>query len=1333
MNEHFGGWWQSLVAVGAPIFPYVGLVLLIVLGILVLFVILYWMYKLAKRLPPILRYSLWRLSTLMKRLTSLKPKVRPQQLTALFAGEHTSVAFDASFGRLFGLLVGRRRPPLPLFIVLGSPDSGASSLLRLASGRGDADTTGDPNAVQADVVWWQLEGRLALEVHPHLNAPSAHAQRMHLLHVLERFSPAQPLDGIIVTLSARLLLEKNDEQRKEMAQLGRVVTEFCAVSGGRLPVYVVISGSEYLTGFRRLAQTASGRFLENELHWLGASPAIAPDVEEALTMWCQSVEDAVLRSLVVAQPRDAVECGNSVLALPAQIVQLQSPLLEWLKGITATGSRDQSAAAFGGVLLTGLTQPEHKGMLASSWGLRTLALNLNFAKVAPSQPVARYVLRMRRRLGVAAIVLLGSLLLLALWMPHIVASIQGDVKNLRAVVGNSANFQHESLIIGGVHAASQDPERLDRLLNAIAVTAKSSMRAALAPTSWFDGSRSLLLSALGASAQKLLIEPRVEALAQDRISLPAEAFLVVRGVSSEKINGLPAYGVLQEFLSSRELVGSAKDTAESLAGGVTYEDMVRFLGDDPARFRSPLWDRQSTLPAEVTERFDISGLNRGDPAHQDVKSLVDSLWERLLQESLDFHPAVVLTQEINVLSDRLARDPTWSYDDAVSLGNRLKRLQQEIEKPQAQRLLGTMPDALRFFSPAFVRLSSSSIVPMPQRTEASAEFGRRREAVRSRLMSYEPDGIGRVFVLDAASDTLKMSAEVKRFTASYGLLMAQPFMRQAVATTVTGVQTDRALSWNLAQLESVKELSTAYRDYAATGIQTFDTILRSNLLRITRFQFRRVVDSVVLQSVRPPDRIDRSGIAGEPLIALREQAENLAAAARLYKLAVSLDDETVPGVGAELLAGQLVRVLNDLESRLVIENPYESLVTDTQRWVLSSVGDRPLASVMRGSPKERIMLARDYIRTQYGVAAGLLLQGLNGLSPGSARDEIVQRWRRLADTLNDFDKGASANGLYELEQYILNLAKLGEPNDCVRFLAERAPVLWRSDYFSARLAQLDEKMQDACAQRTLASKQKNYLLFAKWFNSQVAGHAPFSDDRRMTPLTRRSFAAVLDRYRDMRKNISAVPPEWPQSVAQFLEQMDGLSMRFASLESGKTTAGGATIPQNPNALQAKLQFRTNGTEAVLADQIIDWIVVAGSRQYGLRNTKDLFEWRIGEAIEVRLRWAANSPYTPVASKNGNDFHTVEGRSVVFRFPGEWAFFDLLHRHRARGDGFEKIALRFAVPVVGPEGRMTTHVFLTLSTPDDQASLAWSFPIYAPVLPTESASGADSAKRLDSRP
>lgn len=1333
MNKHLGSWWESLVVVGAPIFPYVGLFLLMTLGLLLLFVLLYWIYKLAKRLPPILRYSFWRLSAMTKRAVTYQPQRRKQQLSAVFMGDHRPIALDSSFGRSFGAFGARRRPPAPLFAVLGSSGSSVSSLLNLASGRSSFDAGNDPSPALIDVVWWQLEGRLALEVRRHLHESLAYTKRVQLLHFLERLSPVKPLDGVVVILSAKLLLERGDEQRAELMQLGRIVAEFNAVSGGRLPVYVVISGCECFSGFRGLVHASEGHFPENELHWLCPEGVPASEIENTLIKWRRSVEIEILRSVVVVQQHEAIEKISAVLALPGQIAQLEQPLLEWLKGITATTSNDQVAAVFSGVVLTGLKQPEQEGGAATSWGLRSLAPNLKFAKTSTYQPVARYVLRGRRLVALAVSLLLASLLLHAFWMPRTLSAIQGNVKALHAVAANAANFQLESNNLGGVASREASPHQLDRLLNAVAVTSKSSLWAVLVPSSWFEGSRSKLLAVLGVSAQKLLIEPRVKMLAQDRAALPAEAFLAVRSVMADRVHGLPAYGVLQEFLGSRELIGAAKDTAESLAAGVTYHDMIRFVGDDPSRFRIPLWSGSSMLPEEVVEHFDVSGLAHGGLVDQDMKSLMDGLWERLLQESLDFHPAVVLAQEVGVLADRLARDPTWSLDDAVNLDDRLRRLQQEVERPQMQRLLGTLPDALRFFSPAFELLTSSSIIPLPQRTDVSAKLLKRREDVRSRLLSYESDGIGRMFILDTANDRIKLSVEMKRFAASYSQLMSQSFMKQVAVTAVESGQANRSLSWNLAKLESLKELSAVFRDYATTGIQAFDPVLRSNLLRAARHQYRRTVDGVLVQSTRPLDRTDRSAAFGEPLFALREQAENIAGAARLYKLAISPDEETAISVAGELLTGQLLRALNDVEVRLSSENPYEPLVVDVQRWVLSSARDRSLASVMRGSPKERVMLARDYVRTQYGATAGLLLQALNGISPAYARDETVQRWRRLVDTLDAFDKGASANGLYELEQYILNLAKLNEPDDCGRFLSERAPVLWRSDYFSTRLAQLDETVLEACTQRTSSSKQKSYLLFSKWFNSQIAGHSPFSDGRRLTALTRRSFTEAMTRYRDVRKQLSSIPPDWPQPVVQFITQMDSLSVRFAALDSGKVATPGAVGSSSAGALQAKLQFRTNEAESVLGNQIIDLSVVAAGRQYGLRNTKDQFEWRIGEPMEVRLRWAANSPYTPVASKNSNDIHVVSGRTAIFQFTGDWAFFDLLQKHGARGDGLDTVVLHFSIPVVGPEGRTTTHVFLTLTSPDDQGAVALSFPSHAPGLMIEPAASIAAPAILSSRP
>lgn len=1321
MTGYLSTWWQSLVMVGAPVFPYVGLVLLILLGILVLCVVLYLLYRLAKRLPPLMRYLFWRAATALRRLSALKPGKRlSHRLTAGLAGTHRTFSFDSSFDEQGRWFSRGRRPREPLFVVLGPSKSGKTTLLRAAAGRGATHSLGDEASDNTDVVWWRLKGRYALELRHRLLAPSAQPQRTQLLQDLERFCPERPLDGVIVTLPADFLMETSNETRTELTQLARVVTEFCSVAGHRLPVYVLVNGADRLTGFQEWVQASRGRLPENELHWLDVEPNA--DTEQILAAWSRSVQTGILRSLVVAPPPGKGAGGNAILALPAQIAQVRSSLLGWLQDVTAPVGSDQAGAVFQGVLLAGLAR---EGAAAALLGIDSLAPNLAFARSWSAPPSARHVVRARRSAAIALALLVGSVALLAFWTPRTISAISANAEVMRGVARQNGSDFRAAKMRDGAGLATPDAQRLDRLLDAISIVDQRSLGAALAPSSWFDSTQSRLLSQLGHVVQQQLIAPRVVALRSDRSAMAPPTLTPVQASVATRADELPAYTALQEFLGSRELIGSSMETAQSLPGGISYLDLVRFVGDNPTRFRTPEWEWGDALPAAVVQRFSVAGLPANGDANPELKRLVDALWERLLRESLDLHPVLLLTEEIDILLAKLGRGADWTHDDALALRNHLLRLKQEMERPSAQHLLGKMPDALRFINPALARLANSSIVSLPQRADASVQFNHRREAMRSRLLAYEAAGVGPLFVLDSAEGMLAPSAELKRFSASYMMLMTQPFM-QALPHVATYAQLEHPLSWNLVELEAVKELSVAMHDYVSVGSQAFDPGLRSNLIRVARQQFRDAIDGVFLQAARPLERFAGGGPAVESLPALRAQAENFSEASRLYKLTLPYADGA-ESVAGKLLSRQAVRALSSLQRHLSTDDPYLALSADTQRWIASSAEERSLAAAMRGNPKERLVLTRDFVRTQYGVPAGLLLNSVNGLPVDAAREDVVLHWQRMLEVLEAFDKGASANGLYEFEQYVLNLAKLTSADECFRYLAERAPVSWRSDYFSSRLAQMDEAVAEACGQRHALLQRQRYENFAEWFNRNVSGHPPFLHEPRHAPLSRRGFATALEQYREMRKQLPAEPAGWPRPVTQFLAQMDNLTARFAAPDRAKAAVNGAARAPVSSAVQAKVQFRSNAAQAMMADQIIEWSIHPGSRQHGLRNPDDVFEWHIGEPIEVRLRWASHSPYTPVAAQDGNERYTVKERTAVFRFTGEWSLFDLMHGQGVQGDGFEQSVLRFDVAVVGPQGRATTHAFVTLTAVDSQIPLALDFPGHAPGFSSAAATRGWSLK------
>ncbi len=1355
MSQRIAGWWQSLMSVGTPIFPYVGLVLLIILGVLALCVVLYLLYRLFKRLPPIVRYSSWRIATTVRRLFVRKSSPRVQQLLASFAGSQAITAFEYSFSDLQPWPWQRmgRRPNLPLFLVLGPANSGKSELLRMAS-NGLSQADGYSAARQPDVIWWPLQNRLALEIQPRLLAPSSQAQLTHLLDLLEYFCPGRPMDGVIVTLTAEQLLKEDISQNKELIRVAEAVTQICAASGHLIPVYLVITGGENLAGFSELAELSIDRDITADLNWNSVTALEQPDVEMILSAWCNKIRSEVLFNLTGGLSSVSLGKLNPILQLPAQVTRLRAPLLTWLKEFNVHTLPSQGRAIFRGVFLTGLGEREPDQAAPQLQFISSAVRDTLFSEGYLAQPTPKYANRIRRRVLIASAALAASVVLFAIWIPNTLSRVRENVEAVRLVVQKNKNDLLVSVRKDKVEpTVLEDPNRLTRLLSAVDVVSNTSLKALLAPLSWFDNKQSRLLSIIGDAIQHLVIEPRLEVLAHDMPRVLPESLLAARNVSAERVEELPAYGALLGFLNTRELSITAVQTAESLPNGITYRDLTSFVANpsntvvadgvsvsdaqgqgrifNTAATSNPPWDPNAALPSAVTKRFDTSHLRQDEEVQPVVKQLVASYLERLLRESFDNHPVVLVADETAGLINRLARDPSFSLEDAENLADCLRRLQREASQVQARRLLGKTQDSLSFFGPVMARLGNSSIVSIGEATDATNAFRQRRDVLRRHLLTQEIVGVGSLFMADPNEGNLVLTAEVKRFSAAYNTLMSQSFMQRMARGSGAKEDYSNGVTWNLSQLSGIKDLASAVRTYSTEGVQGFDASLRPSIMRLTQAQFKTNVDGLFWQAAMPLNGGNGDGkIYGvsDATTGLSAQVNNLTAAIRLYRLAFNADEGVEPraGTAGELLISETQRLLERLDARLSTEDPYASMIADVRRWMTSpTFPGRPLGNTMRGNPKERLALAREFARSQYGVPVALLLDGLTALSPASIREETMQRRRRFLDVLESFDKGTTTNGLYELEQYILNLAKWNDPDECVRFLAERAPTSWRSDYFSMRFAALDEPVTEACTQRVADGRRRKYEEFASWFNTNVAGHQPFGSAA-ITPLSRRSFSAVLARYRDLRKQLPVIPTEWTQSTAQFFDQMDALSERFGTVERNKS-ASAITAEPADGLVQGRLSLRTNSSEAVLADQIIDASVQSGSRQYGLRSSKDLFEWRIGDPIEVRLRWAALSPYVPVTGREGKENYSVSDRTVTFKFTGDWALFDLLRRHAVRGDGYGQVVLRFNTQVVGPQGRRVAQFFATLAAPTEQIPFALDFPESAPALSGSSRMDVSSLK------
>lgn len=1349
MNPHIVPFWQSILLVGKTVLPYVGLVLLIVVAILLLVLVIYLLYRLGRRTPIFVRHLSWRCVTGFRRFWSWLRRGRhasQQTVMARFnASSKPAVPLQLSFS------TGEKvrpwataplgRPPETLFLVLGFEGSGKSALLSIG-GQADA-TPADPSFPACELTWWRLDHGWALEVNQTLFSAHNTPKFAHMLRTLEQMCPVCPVDGLIVVLTAQqLLIDSKDKQAA--STIAAAAASISSHLSAALPVQLVISNANSLRGFDTLIQLRTAT--EQRQATLGLRlPAATPSMpRQASTLLLrEAVMGQVLLALSMQTASSANFQSRQVLELPSEIDTLREALQQFEIQL----SIDSAATArpwLQSIALTGFAPSAGNANLAELVFAGQALRQQLFVKSVALPPRAAYQAQCQRQTTrTAAMSFAGILSCLALlvwtnmtWtrMDHNIATVERLLNDVRPELHVAKN---SSLAF----AASLGTDSLERLLQTVVALDKTRLGYALVPSSWFSELRSDALKGVGEIMSRTLIRARSEQLATD-LPYASDAMLTPSsGVSAQRIEELPAYQDLLTFLDSRELVAVSMDSAEKLNNRISYAQLMRFMGSKPEQLKLPAMDWSDAMPLAVTQRFRVEAL-KSPAIDAALRQTIDHYWERLIREALDQHPMVLLSDEIQagLLS---ASSGVFAIPEAQQLDNNLKSLRREAELPSARRIFGNKNDALVFFAKAQLRLGLSTVVPSGQMVDLSALLEKRFESLRTTMLQKEAEGVGLLFAADAREGSLQLSPELKRFNGAYASYMSQPFMRPAGKTRVTTAGSGQYLEWTLSEVEPARILAESLRDYSVGGSQVFDARIKSGLLRLARNNYLRQIDALFSNAaylreqgpLRSQTDAEANSHSGSSSVRqLSSRVNNLAAAGKLYRLLQPTDYGVSPlSAVSDQLIRESSRLLEQLEAELYREDPYAPLIAGVASWLRSSPNDIMLASSFKGNAKERLVSSREYVRLQYAAAALPLLEYLTAEASRVAPSDVVLRWSRLRETIDGYEKGSPSNGIFELERYVQALTRLRGANECSGFLDERQLPVQRGDYFSQQLVHLDEAVVSACELRITQGLRQNYEVFANWFNSTIAGRPPFnsrgwqgSHSALAVPL----FERVLSRYSAFRQPLQAdtiIRESWPADVGAFIMRIDKLAAYFLTPQNSsksliKVGGSAATVPVRSNDVRsdmpfrARLEFRSGRMYEAGADQIMDWSITSGGRRYTSRST-DLFQWKIGETIDVQLRWADNSPVSPLALVSKIHNYSAGERIASFKYSGDWALFELLEKHKSGViDTDGGVGLLFPIPTLGPKGRQDAKAFITLHTPDGVNALIPEFPALAPLFP-----------------
>lgn len=257
----------------------------------------------------------------------------------------------------------------PWYLMMGAPGAGKTTLLQ---GSGLKFPLGD--ALRAEPVqgvggtrncnWWFTDRAILIDTAGRYTTQETGQARDHegflgFLSLLRRTRRKQPINGIVLTLSLTDLLTQNPEDRlRDIRAIRQRLTETEQALGARIPVYMVLTKADRLTGFSRFFDSLGQQsrkqvwgitFPYEEAKIQGTLPDIFSREYQGLL--------ARLNAMLIErfQQETDIDQRGRIFRFPAQVSALHDALREIVEELSA-GSASVAEPLLRGIYFASATQ-----------------------------------------------------------------------------------------------------------------------------------------------------------------------------------------------------------------------------------------------------------------------------------------------------------------------------------------------------------------------------------------------------------------------------------------------------------------------------------------------------------------------------------------------------------------------------------------------------------------------------------------------------------------------------------------------------------------------------------------------------------------------------------------------------------------------------------------------------------------------------------------------------------------------------------------------------------------------------------------------------------------
>ena len=1195
---------------------------------------------------------------------------------------------------------------IPWYLMIGEAQSGKTTLL---SNTGLDLLTDEPDEEKAGakqgVNWFFFDQGIVLDVAGDLvlradGAIPSPKSWESLLKLLKRHRPERPLDGIILTIPCTDLLGaptpssalKLKLEQKADLLYGNLVETRIAL-GVNLPVYVLITKCDEMTGFRSLCNEIPER-RDEMFGWSSPYTREIAYRSEWMTEAFQNLYRYLFQlQIEIFAARDHVMNSDELFMLPSELRAMRQPLQIYLDQIFKE-SAYHDAFFLRGVYFCG---DSAGGVLPSSRAL-----------ISPSEPEIDWLLPPPDPTRVLAA---GPSATTATTPPA------GKKLAFLRHLFERKIFQ-EDLLARPVNRTRLSRNKMVRVAQVLSLAIP------------LVGALGILATYSGLKAREREFYRFLTREEQDLKEVKAEK---VSGVSEERaryreanlfeaMSGMSGKSLASPFIPGSWFSSVGDNSGQSISSAYQFVVLDSLRRQLDCRTENLVPRSSSTDCSAASGSFDPqvrAPLNCGAPlADNSISTFIESLNE-LMQNRARYDRLVTgdggSLDDLNKLLLYINHAPLPANFDPHNMLF-VRALGTTAERPALSLADKSVYDraACRFEGMVTVIYNETF-------TDKGVLYGRRADIAKALAILSRPENswlTTRDFGFESPFEGMKYPNGLSELNRALNDLYNEKFMyrdsdrqssTQAEDEPEYAHQIRTIVVWDKNSLQQAinfyKEYDTFIKSKTYDRTETLNVRVREAALRdVTRKIATLVGQAQVRQSPPAPlpgESVQRAGIRAEVanFVDVQDLLAQLLDISRKLRIDTGLRNKVFD---------QIISLMKEIDAEFGNGGFYQPARPDLSWWTL----DKPFHSYTLfgvSNPDElESYLARQRegiseLARQYSAPLLNFMEGQNVTLRSGAVD-----WSGILDQLEKYDAKKPGNTVGVLEDFIRNMEKVSI-DDCSAIMAgstqladyfimtrdslrdpfyERCDRLYGEKITREALIKRDEELAAYEKKRSDFLKSlKNYTELEDQFNRTLAGKFPFSGLPQAEPFEEATPENIDAFFTLLATNQAAAEAALkqakdyditPTAALLFLDEMEKVQAFFSSFLGKK--------PPYPT-YDLSLSFRVNkGVREIGANQIIDWAFTVGTKRIGYQDKDKTAGWGYTDPLVLSMRWANDSPIIPGSKFRPLSHLSTSGKIVTLAYTNNWSLLLMILKQKGTAGDFaqrvdlEPYTLKLTIPV-----------------------------------------------------